>query len=242
MAADEGFDITEYIYGCGCNACKSGNAACINSYKYSYRCECGGVCSHYGVPYDFKRHVHVNKKLIRWLLKNTLELPKKDIAKFRVWHNIYKAVFTESMRNPASVPIHINAIVHRLFSQIKKEDIIKRYKSGTTDWIKVEVDRLLNTDAKWFGFSVDGAAVREFIEILKPIISPYITFSYFVHLLSTEKPDYWAIFENEEMLPWLKKCVEEGRKVMDFSPAELMITPGEMFKMGEMLRGFMKED
>lgn len=216
------------IYSCGCKYCEAKLSYCIGTFKRTLRCQCGSTCNHWGVAKEQEVHIHMHHKLLKYLKWLYIQ-QHDDKVGFNSALMLYREILKTSYTSAIKITGTIENITNYLCKQFKKDDIAILVEKNDTSFIKNALEELLSRKIKIFGFSID-ADIGRFVEVLKPLIYPYVQLTQILRVLELKRPEVYAyITSDKERLWWLRQCINEMNNFIRFEPKEYMLAMDEVF-------------
>lgn len=217
------------IYKCSCKYCQAGLSYVIGTFKQTVRCGCGQPCSHWGYPKEEVKHIHIHHKLIKYLKWLYIQQRNNDEQGFYSALALYREILKTSYINAIKISSSIENITNYLVKQFNIDDVKKYCDKNDSSFLENALKQFLSQKVKLFGFPVD-ADIGAFVEVLKPIIYPYVQFTQILRILELKKPNvYRYIISDSKKLWWLKQCIQKLNDFIRFEPPELMLTIDEVF-------------
>ncbi|MCJ7761347.1 hypothetical protein MUP59_09445 [Candidatus Bathyarchaeota archaeon] len=161
-----------------------------------------------------------------------------DRKKLDGWFSWYRTIWkrfpqeddTEQirMKKSARVSLFVESITNKLANGFKREEMEKAFAEGDVKLIEEAIKGVYDMNVK-FGGIPTPMKYGYFIEILKPLINPHVSFMSLMNRIEMKRPDVFAfIMSSPEKLWWFKECIDYARAFIYFEPAIYMFTKEEL--------------
>lgn len=161
-----------------------------------------------------------------------------DEKKRDEWIGWYRTIFKRfpqegddektRLQKSSKVQLFIETLVNKLANSFKKEDMEKAFQGADTNMVKAALEGVYDMRVRFAGIPMP-MKYGFFIEMLKPLIRPHITFMSILNRIETKRPEVLTfILSTPETLWWFRECIRYAEEFVNFKPEVFMFSKQEL--------------
>jgi hypothetical protein len=161
-----------------------------------------------------------------------------DEKKRDEWVGWYRTIFKRfpqegedektRLAKSTKVSLFIETLVNKLANSFQKEDVEKAFNAQDTNMIKAALEGVYDMRVRKMGIPMP-MKYGFFIEMLKPLIRPHITFMSILNRIEAKRPEVLTfILSTPETLWWFRECIRYAEEFVNFTPEIYMLSKNEL--------------
>jgi len=178
--------------------------------------------------------VSVPEKMVRyaaWVHQN-------DAKKRDEWIDWYRIVFKRfpqegddeqtRLKKSSKIQLLIETLANKLANSFKKEDVEKAFAAKDVKMIEAALKTIYDMHVRVMGIPTP-MKYGTWIEMLKPLIRPHITFMSILNRIEAKRPEVLTfILSSPETLWWFRECIRFAEEYVNFKPEIYMFSKQEL--------------
>jgi len=178
--------------------------------------------------------VSIPEKMVRYAAWTHQNDPKKRDE----WIDWYRTVFKRfpqdgddeqtRLKKSSKIQLFIEYLANKLANSFKKEDVEKAFGAKDTKMVEDALKKIYGMHVRVIGIPLP-MKYGEWIEMLKPLIRPHITFMSILNRIEAKRPEVLTfILSSPETLWWFRECIRYAEEYVNFKPEIFMFTKQDL--------------